>query len=119
METTEEAPKMFLLFEWTEEREAKMHLGIYSSADKARAAAQLYWAQELKDRGADEPEIGELIWDGDARYLIGHKGLADGVEDEDLLYTSDEDCPYDIEELYVDAVVHYDWKTETQTVVPV
>jgi len=109
---------MFLLFEWTTEREAKMHLGIYSTEEKAKAAAQLYWAQELKDRGAEESEIGELIWDGDSEYLIGHKELAEGA-DEDLQYTSDEECPYDIEKLYVDVVAHYDYPTKTQTVVPV
>ena len=117
MASTDEVPTMFLLFEWTEEREAKMHLGIYSTEEKAQAAAQLYWKKELEERGAEPHEIAELVWDKGDTFLIGKKKIAVGA-DEDLLYSSDEDCPYDVETLFVDAAVHYDWKTREQEVVP-
>ena len=95
---------MFLLFEWTEEREAKMHIGIYSTEEKAKAAAQLAWANELKDRGAEPHEVGNLEWKSDGGFLTGWKRLADGA-DEDLVYVADADCPYDVEALPLDFVL--------------
>lgn len=119
MATTETGPTMFLLFEWTEEREAKMHVGIYSTEEKAKKAAQLDWENTLKVRGAEPHEIAELEWDTlGGEFLVGNKRIADGA-DEDLLYSSDEDCPYDIETLFLDAVGIYNYKTRTSTRVEV
>lgn len=59
METTETNQKVFLLFEWTEEREAKNHIGVFTTLKKAQQAAQRSWEE---DQRADGEEAGELEW---------------------------------------------------------
>lgn len=102
---------MFLLFEWTEEREAKMHLGIYSSMEKAQAASQVYWEHEQKERGAEPSEMGPVVWEVTSsslgeEFYHGRKTLAPGA-DPDLADRNDEECPFDIEKFELDTVGLY------------
>lgn len=79
--------KMYLLFEWTEEREGKNHVGIYSTLEKAQAAAELSHGDELEWK-----ELG-----GDAiRSWYAEKDEND-------------DFPYEIEEFEVDVYTEYRW----------
>lgn len=77
--------KMYLLFEWTEEREAKIHHGIYSTPEKAREAAALFYAAE--------DAAGAILWiDG-----YGEKSC------------DEEDNGYEILEFEVDIVEIHRW----------
>lgn len=93
---------MYLLFEWTEEREAKMHLGIFTSIEKAKAAALISWKNDGKQRGATEEELEEftLNW---ADEKFGTIGTRSGPEDEDLTDLNDEQ-PYEIEVFQLDLI---------------
>src|SRR4051812_49224532 len=51
---------LYLLFEWTEERESKNHIGIFSTLDKAKQAAQLTFDAEGGD--AEGVEGFQLEW---------------------------------------------------------
>lgn len=75
---------MYLLWEWTEEREGKVFHGIYSTPEKAKAAAEL----------SDENEI---KWSGDYDELIGFSTseFADG------------DYPFEISKFEVDIYTAY------------
>lgn len=97
---------MYLLFEWTEEREAKMHLGIFTSIEKAKAAAEKLWKHELiDDRGAEEHEIDAepLNWTPH-RHGDGWTGEKKELADPDLVNRYDVEVPYDIEVFTVDTV---------------
>ncbi len=104
--------KVYLLFEWTEERESKIHIGVYSTFEKAQAASQLSWMQELTDRGAEPDQIGPVVWASKTNavgqtYHWGRKTLSSTVaagseEAENILYSDDDETPYEIEEFEFD-----------------
>lgn len=83
---------MYLLFEWTEEREGKNHVGIYSTVEKAKKAAELAYKESGDHDDLPEGDYHELEWDG----LVGTK--SSGYE---------QDFPYDIEEFEVDMYTSY------------
>jgi hypothetical protein len=94
---------MYLLFEWTEEREAKMHLAITSSVEKAKKAAELSWKNDGRDRGATDEELEQfhVEWE---EHEFGTIGMKKGPEDEDLVYRYDGDVPYEIELFVLDEI---------------
>lgn len=79
--------KMYLLFEWTEERESKNHVGIYSTVEKAKAAGELSHGDELE--WVEENWSSSPVWRGDKPY--------------------DDDYPYEIDEFEVDVYDDYKW----------
>lgn len=111
---------MYLLFEWTEEREAKMHIGIYSTQEKAQVAAQMDWEQTLRDRGAEDHEIADLEWEITPDFCIGKKrvNVEEGSEEsENLMYIDDPDLPYDIEGFQLDEWSSWDAVKNTSVAV--
>ena len=82
--------KMYLLYEWTEEREGKVHFGIYSTVEKAKTAAQrLYESQDWLHEDLPEGTYYKLEWKNECTGISGWKN-------------GDGDYPYDIEEFEVD-----------------
>lgn len=77
--------KVYLLFEWTEERESKIHYGVFSTAEFAKARADLE---------ALDCEEGPLDWDEWEGCWTGEK--FDGLT---------QDYPYEIIEFELDSSV--------------
>lgn len=104
---------MYLLFEWTEEREAKMHLGIFTTVEKAKDAALISWKNDGKQRGATEDELEEFTIDW-AEEEFGTIGTRNGADDEDLTDLNDEQ-PYEIEMFQLDRIsVHGEYDMATR-----
>lgn len=105
---------MYLLWEWTEEREAKIHHGIFSTPEKAKQAAQLDYESnfdpwDLEDEEAEKWEEGDpipaLAWSvlSYSDDLTGEKpGPRSG------------DTPYQITEFEVDIYTVYSYGPGTE-----
>lgn len=99
--------KMYLLWEWTEEHEGKMHHGIFSNHEKAKVAAETNYKKTGDHDDLPEGEFNELEWEETVKGLVGTK-MGD--------YESD--YPYEIETFEIDVyyVEEFDeeareWKT--------
>jgi hypothetical protein len=90
--------KMYLLYEWTEERESKMHIGIYSTMEKAQAAAEMNYREEGDHDDLPEGDYHELKWEKSRESVDGYKHGS-----------YEKDYPYSIEEFEVDTYVVYDF----------
>ncbi len=75
---------MYLLWEWTEEREGKILHGIFSTVGKAKAAAEL----------SDENEVS---WSEDGGGLVGYS----------MSEFADSDYPFEITKFEVDTYTTY------------
>jgi hypothetical protein len=73
---------VYLLFQWTDEREAKSHIGIYSSIEKAKAAAQLDCNSEAKQHHEPAEELAWATGAGDLSAIAWwHENEDDGLYD--------------------------------------
>jgi hypothetical protein len=98
--------KMYLLWEWTEEREAKIHHGIFSAREKAEAAALERLRRDIIEIGGEPDEVAEaqVNWDEG----LGVKVLPEDSEE----WMDDENTPYEIEEFEVDTLTFYQYFPE-------
>lgn len=89
--------KVYLVWEWTEEREAKIHHAICSTLDKAKDAAQRLWDDECTLRG--DP-TSPLTWKPSGPLSdswAGEKGQGG--------YQYDADVPFEVEPFEIDVLL--------------
>jgi hypothetical protein len=91
--------KVYLVWEWTEEREAKIHHAVCSTLDKAKDAAQRLWDDECTLRG--DP-TSPLTWKPSGPLpdsWAGEKGQGNspGYQDDDV--------PFEVEPFEIDVLL--------------
>lgn len=94
--------KVYLVWEWTEEREAKIHHAICSTLDKAKDAAQRLWDDECTLRG--DP-TSALDWKPSRLPLppdawVGEKGQRNNPG-----FYDDNDVPFEVEPFEIDVLL--------------